>query len=86
MKLIDHPGDPELFSGKLLVLVEELPKIIGISCSYAIFMANQTSPYLELCVELAPFKLSVVTADTRSQETFPANIEPPEAPEVATAG
>lgn len=87
MKLIDHPGDPELFSGKLLVLVEELPKIIGISWSYVLFMASQTSPHLELCVELAPLKLSVVTTiDTRSQETSPANTEPPEAPEVATAG
>jgi len=86
MTLVDHPGDPSLFSGKLLVLVDQLPKIIGISWRSIQFMASQASPHSELRVELVPLELSVVTAGNKHQKPSQANTDPLEDSEIAASG
>ena len=86
MTLVDHPGDPSLFSGKLLVLVDQLPKIIGISWRSIQFQASQASPYSELRVELVPLELSVVTTGNQYQKPSQANTDPSEDSEIAASG
>jgi len=86
MTLVDHPGDPKLFSGKLLVLVDQLPKIIGISWRSIQFRASQACLYQDLRVELAPLELPVIIAGGKYQEPSQASKESPETPDVAASG
>ena len=86
MTLVDHPGDPSLFSGKLLVLADELPKIIGISWKSIQFRASQDSPFTDLHVELTPLELSVIIADSTYQKPSLADSEPSEDSEIAASG
>jgi hypothetical protein len=68
MTLVDHPGNPKLFSGKLLVIEDELPKIIGLSWERAQFRANNNSGYADLHFDLIESPLSVVNINDNTEE------------------